>query len=97
MVFNSKKRKPEDEPAPAAKVVPAQKVVSAQQEATQGHGPELKIPEDAMARDLMALIQQAIELWAQKYGLENMPKDMVFRQAMVIMRRMDDLLGSMRP
>ena len=58
-------------------------------QAVIGNHPE---PDDAMSRDLMVLIGRAIETWAQKYNLENMPKDIVFSQAMVIMKRAEELL-----
>lgn len=42
-----------------------------------------------MTQDLMTLLMQAIDLWAEKYNLLNLPKDIVFEQALSAMLEID--------
>lgn len=44
-----------------------------------------------MTQDLMALIMQAIDLWAEKYNLSNLPKDIIFEQALSAMLEIDKI------
>ncbi|WP_419035257.1 hypothetical protein [Dysosmobacter sp.] len=53
---------------------------------------EAPVQDSEMARDLLTFIAGGIEAWAQKYHLENMPKDIVFSQAMVILRRTEEMM-----
>lgn len=40
---------------------------------------------DDSAKDLMYMVGNSIEEWAKKYGMENLPKKVIFRQALSIM------------
>lgn len=50
-------------------------------------------PDSKMAR-LMELIGGAIEDWAAEYHLENLPKKVVFKQALDAMRIMEHVMDS---
>lgn len=39
---------------------------------------------DDMAKDLAVLVGNAITIWAQKYHLENLPRDIILDQAVSI-------------
>lgn len=49
-------------------------------------------PQDAMAADLMWLVGSAIDQWAARYGLQNMPRRIVFGQALSLMNAYGELL-----
>jgi hypothetical protein len=42
-------------------------------------------PKSDMTNDLIHLMVQAIDQWAVRYHMENLPKDVVFEQALTIM------------
>lgn len=42
-----------------------------------------------MSEDLMKCIGEAIDKWSALYGMENMPKNMVFRKVLTIMNAWD--------
>lgn len=46
--------------------------------------------EDNMVRDLMVLVGKAIDEWALTYGMENLPKSIVFKQAVGILNSLDN-------
>lgn len=50
---------------------------------------EEKSEEGDMAKDLMALIGQAIDEWANQYHMQNLPNHIVFEQALAIMNAWD--------
>ena len=43
------------------------------------------------AKGLMQLISQALDQWAVEYKMENLPKKIVFQQALSIMTAMDEI------
>lgn len=45
-----------------------------------------------MARDLAYLVGDAITVWAKKYQLENMPRDIILDQAISILLTMRDFM-----
>lgn len=47
-----------------------------------------------MAQDLMRLIGTAIEDWSNMYNLENLPKKIVFQQALSAMNAMNKIFES---
>ncbi|HBD41212.1 MAG TPA: hypothetical protein DC035_06015 [Lachnospiraceae bacterium] len=47
---------------------------------------------DKMAQDLMRLVGAAIDEWAELYGMKNLPKKIIFQQALTILNAMDILL-----
>lgn len=47
-----------------------------------------------MTQDLMRLIGSAIEQWSNMYHLENLPKKIVFQQALSAMNAMNKILES---
>lgn len=47
-----------------------------------------------MTQDLMRLIGSAIEEWAKMYHLENLPKEIVFQQALAALNAMNKLFES---
>lgn len=55
--------------------------------------PPPNYPDSKMAR-LMELIGSAIEDWAAEYHLENLPKKIVFEQALDAMRIMERAMNS---
>jgi hypothetical protein len=59
--------------------------------------PAARPPDDDMTRDLMRRIGQAIDAWAQTYGLSNMPKDIVFEQALMALNEMHRLAHRGQP
>lgn len=48
--------------------------------------------QDQMTQDLMRLVGSAIEEWARLYGMENLPKKIIFQQALTILNSMNKLL-----
>ena len=55
--------------------------------------PEMSPAEsDKMAQDLMRLVGAAIDEWAELYGMKNLPKKIIFQQALTILNAMDILL-----
>ena len=56
---------------------------------------ESNFDENAMSRKnakgLMQLISQALDQWAVEYKMENLPKKIVFQQALSIMTAMDEI------
>lgn len=48
------------------------------------------VADDDMAKDLAMLVGNAITIWAKKYGLENLPKDIILDQAISIMMTAKD-------
>lgn len=42
-----------------------------------------------MSRDLMIYIGEAISKWAKQYGMEQMPKKLVFKKALILMNTWD--------
>lgn len=48
--------------------------------------------DDGMARDLAVLVGNAITVWAKKYHLESLPKDIVLDQALAIIATVRDSL-----
>ena len=44
-----------------------------------------------MTQDLMRLVGSAIEEWARLYGMENLPKKIIFQQALTILNSMNKL------
>ena len=47
--------------------------------------------DDKMAQDLMRLVGSAIDEWANLYGMNNLPKKIIFQQALAILNAMDTL------
>ena len=47
--------------------------------------------QDQMTQDLMRLVGSAIEEWARLYGMENLPKKIIFQQALTILNSMNKL------
>lgn len=47
-----------------------------------------------MTQDLMRLIGTAIEDWSKMYNLENLPKKIVFQQALSAMNAMNKIIES---
>lgn len=54
-------------------------------------------PADDMTRDLMLRIGRAIDEWALVNGLSNMPKDIIFEQALMAMNEMYRYAHDVRP
>jgi hypothetical protein len=50
-----------------------------------------------MTRDLMLRIGRAIDEWALVNGLSNMPKDIIFEQALMAMNEMYRYAHDVRP
>lgn len=48
--------------------------------------------DDDIAKNLMILIGKAIEEWARQYGMQNLPKDIIFNQALNILNAWNDTL-----
>jgi hypothetical protein len=48
------------------------------------------------AQDPIRLISQAIDIWAENHSMQNLPKDIVFSQALAIMNGMNDALKANR-
>lgn len=46
---------------------------------------------DEKAQDLMRLVGQAIDEWANLYGMNNLPKKIIFQQALAILNAMNKL------
>lgn len=53
-------------------------------EATTNESVAFDINDDSVA-DLFALISQAIEQWSKKYGMEDLPNEVIFEQALSFM------------
>lgn len=49
------------------------------------------IEKDDMTMDLMKMVGGAIEQWSKKYHMENLPKKIIFKQALTIMNGMEQL------
>ncbi len=49
------------------------------------------IEENDMTKDLMMLVGDAIEQWSKKYNMENLPKKIVFKQALTILNGIDQI------
>ena len=47
---------------------------------------------DKMTQDLMRLVGAAIDEWANLYGMNNLPKKIIFQQALTILNAMNTLL-----
>lgn len=47
---------------------------------------------DKMTQDLMRLVGAAIDEWAELYGMKNLPKKIIFQQALTILNAMNTLL-----
>lgn len=47
--------------------------------------------ENDMTKDLMMLVGDAIEQWSKKYNMENLPKKIVFKQALTILNGIDQI------
>lgn len=47
-----------------------------------------------MAKDLMKLVGQAIDKWASHYGMEKLPKKIIFKQALGIMNAWEGIIGN---
>jgi len=47
--------------------------------------------QDQMTQDLMRLVGSAIDEWARLYGMENLPKKIIFQQALTILNAMNKL------
>lgn len=53
---------------------------------------DLKLdPTGDKARDLMILVGKAIDYWAKMYGLEDLPKHIIFKQALGIMNAWNNI------
>lgn len=50
------------------------------------------VSDDKMAQDLMRLVGDAIDKWANLYGMNNLPKKIIFQQALTILNAMNTLL-----
>lgn len=51
------------------------------------------VADDDMAKDLAMLVGKAITIWAKKYGLNNLPKDIILDQAIsILMTAKDSIL-----
>lgn len=46
---------------------------------------------DDSAKDLMYMVGTSIEEWAKKYGMENLPKKVIFHQALSIMNSIEKI------
>lgn len=46
---------------------------------------------DDMSKDLMVMVGNAIEQWSRKYHMENVPKKILFKQALTIMNGLEQL------
>lgn len=46
---------------------------------------QINLYDNDIAKDLMYMVGISIEEWAKKYNMENMPKKIVFQQALSIM------------
>lgn len=53
----------------------------------------VNIQNDDMARNLMILIGKAIDEWAYNYGMGNLPRHIVFKQALSIMNTWKDIFS----
>ena len=47
---------------------------------------------DKMTQDLMRLVGAAIDEWANLYGMNNLPKKIIFQQALTILNAMNTFL-----
>ena len=47
---------------------------------------------DKITQDLMRLVGAAIDEWANLYGMNNLPKKIIFQQALTILNAMNTLL-----
>lgn len=47
--------------------------------------------EHNISQDLMSLVGKAIDEWAKLYHMENLPRKIVFQQALTILNAMDEL------
>lgn len=52
--------------------------------------------QDDMAKDLMVLIGKAIDEWAVHYHMENLPKHILFEQALAIMSSISKTMDELR-
>ena len=43
------------------------------------------VSQSDITQDLMILIGQAIEIWAERHNMQNLPKDILFQQALASM------------
>lgn len=50
---------------------------------------DYEIEDERMAQDLMKLIGKAIDQWAEQYEMNDLPKHIVFKQALGIMQAWD--------
>lgn len=48
-------------------------------------------PTDDMARDLMMLVGEAIDCWAKMYKIEDLPKHLIFKQALGVMNAWNNI------
>lgn len=91
-LFNSKK--PSDD---VAIVVDDKHQISSQKNEDESHLGEstdidLKLePTGDKARDLMILVGKAIDCWAKMYDLEDLPKHIIFKQALGIMNAWNNI------
>jgi hypothetical protein len=53
---------------------------------------KLQVENSDMAQDLMRLVGGAIDEWAKLYGMDNLPKKIIFQQALTILNAMNKLL-----
>lgn len=51
------------------------------------------VQNDDMARNLMVLVGKAIDEWAFNYGMNNLPRHIVFKQALSIMNTWKDIFN----
>ncbi len=56
-----------------------------------GNGNHSKLSEEGMTQDLMRLVGNAIEEWAKIYQMDNLPKKIIFQQALTILNAMNKL------
>ena len=63
-----------------------------EQYAYQSQSNNIIVEENDMAKDLMIMVGSTIEQWAQKYNMENLPKKIVFNQALAIMNAMEEII-----
>lgn len=52
--------------------------------------------QDDMAKDLMVLIGKAIAEWAVYYHMENLPKHILFEQALAVMNSISKTMDELR-
>lgn len=57
----------------------------------QGYESHIITEKDDMSKDLMVMVGNAIEQWSKKYHMENVPKKIIFKQALTIMNGLEQL------